>query len=53
MEIPLSESLNRLIPIYLMLAEKEAAGPATRALADIIINDRQATSESGGNATLY
>jgi len=37
--IPLKENLSRVIPIYLMLAEKEAAGPATRALAGIIANN--------------
>ena len=30
--IPLSESLGRSIPLYLLLADREAAGPATRAL---------------------
>jgi len=30
--IPLSENLRRSIPLYLLLADREAAGPATRAL---------------------
>jgi len=48
LEIPLKENMNRLIPIYLMLAEKDAAGPATRALADILSSNMQFSPQSDG-----
>ena len=34
--IPLSETLERKLPLYLLLTERQSAGPATRALHDII-----------------
>jgi DNA-binding transcriptional LysR family regulator len=35
--IPLQQSMDRIIPLRLMLSERSAAGPATRALYDLII----------------
>jgi len=35
--IPLQQSLQRMIQLYLMLAESHTAGPATRALAELIL----------------
>jgi DNA-binding transcriptional LysR family regulator len=43
--IPLQQSLERSIQMYLMLADKQAAGPATRALSDLIVAEA-ATSAS-------
>jgi len=34
--IPLSQSLSRSIPLYLLLADREAAGPATQALYEML-----------------
>lgn len=34
--IPLQTSLDRNIPLYLLLADRDAAGPATRALAEML-----------------
>lgn len=34
--IPLQETLERSVPLYLLLADKAAAGPATRALYDMM-----------------
>jgi len=35
-QLPLEESLSRKLPLYLLLADREAAGPATRALYEMI-----------------
>jgi Transcriptional regulator len=34
--IPLQQTLERRLPLYLMLADRQAAGPATRALNQLI-----------------
>ncbi|HAG73755.1 MAG TPA: hypothetical protein DCL66_16265 [Gammaproteobacteria bacterium] len=34
--IPLQESFQRSLPLYLMFADRPNAGPATRALAELI-----------------
>ena len=36
-QVPLQQSMDRTIQMYLMLADKQAAGPATKALAELII----------------
>lgn len=43
-EIPMLEPMQRSIQMYLMLAEKQAAGPATRALADFIVDNLPAAA---------
>jgi len=35
--IPLQPSLDRMIPLYLLLADRDAAGPATRALNKMLL----------------
>jgi DNA-binding transcriptional LysR family regulator len=35
--IPLQQSLQRMVQLYLMLADAQTAGPATRALAELIL----------------
>lgn len=37
-QLPLAQDLSRSLPVYLMQSEKEAAGPATRALAALLVN---------------
>lgn len=37
--IPLSDNLTRHIPLYLLLADREAAGPATRALYALLMEE--------------
>ena len=44
LRIPLEQSIDRCVPLYLMLADQQAAEPATRALADIVA---AALAESG------
>ncbi len=45
--IPLGASLDRRIPLYLLLAAKHAAGPATLGLADILIAKLGSSSARG------
>jgi DNA-binding transcriptional LysR family regulator len=45
--IPLGASLDRHIPLYLLLAAKHAAGPATLGLADILIAKLGSSSARG------
>lgn len=40
-EIPLLGGFERKLPLYLMLADSETAGPGTRALADLLVQDLQ------------
>lgn len=40
-QIPLQQNIDRVIQMYLIMADKEAAGPASKALKDIILEDFQ------------
>jgi|FLOH01.1.fsa_nt_gi DNA-binding transcriptional LysR family regulator len=40
-QIPLQQNVERVIPLYLMLADRHAAGPATKALHEIIVTSVQ------------
>ena len=42
--IPLGDPLERKLPLYLLLTDRQSAGPATRALHDIISNAELAES---------
>lgn len=40
-QIPLQQNIDRVIQMYLMLADRHAAGPASKALKDIILSNFQ------------
>lgn len=43
-QIPLQQNIDRVVQMYLMLADKHAAGPASKALKDIILSHFQTQS---------
>jgi hypothetical protein len=41
MRLPLSQPMDRPVPLFLILAAQQAAGPATQGLADLLIQQLQ------------